>query len=427
MTEMTLAPPAAGDTLRVPRWETEIPLLILVILTSLALWMFIVISMIGIFYAIFFAIFFFLAHVGFIAHLRGSSVKLGPDQMPELYARVQSISRRFGLQRPPDAYVMQAGGVLNALATKLLRSNFIVLYSELLEACDGDDRAADFVIAHELGHLKAGHLRFQWFLLPGRVFPFIGSAYSRAREYTADRFGASISSEPSSAVRGLTILAAGPMHAKKVNLAAFMQQQRDMNTVLMTLGSWMASHPPIVRRIAALDRALAGERVVAGPAILGAAGLIALGFLAPMLGGAFVMQKFMKTIQEAQRAAQRDTSKLEPAGPRKVEVTDVPAAVARAQRDMRSLAAVADAYRAGGSYPEDTSTLYALWRAEHPRDPEPFDPFDGEHYGYLVTPDGYEIYSSGQDRDDVAADALRIKKVAAPPPAPRDRAATASH
>ena len=412
MTEMTLVPPAEGGTLHVPRWETEIPLLVLVIFASIALWTFIFVSIIGIFYAVFLGIFFFLAHVAFIAHLRGSSVKLGPDQMPELYARVQSISRRFGLRRTPDAYVMQAGGALDALATKLLRSNFIVLFSELLEACEGDDRAADFIIAHEIGHLRAGHLRFQWFLLPGRFLPFIGSAYSRAREYTADRYGASISSEPSSAVRGLTILAAGPMHAKQVNLSAMMRQRNDMNTVLMTLGSWMSTHPPIVSRIAVLDRALAGEKVIAGPAVLGAVSLIALAFVAPMVGGVFLMQKFIKKMNEVTQQAQRQTqatttAPVAPPAP-KVIVADVPAAVARAQREMRELADVAAAYRMKtGRYPEDMESLYALWRLDHPRDPELRDPFDGRRYGYDLTDGEYEIYSAGADREDVTA-RLRI-------------------
>ena len=405
MTEPTLPPPA-GDALRVPRWETEIPLLIVVTLISIALWFVIFISIIGIFYAVFFAVFFFLAHVMFIAHMRGSSIKLGPDQMPEIYTRVQSVSARFGLKPPPDAYVMQAGGVLNALATKLFRSNFIVLYSELLEACADDDRAADFIIAHELGHLKAGHLRFQWLILPGRLFPIIGGAYSRAREYTADRYGASIAGEPSSGVRGLTILAAGPAHARKVNLPAMMRQRRDMNTVLMTLGRWMATHPPIVDRIAALDRALGGERVTAVPAIVGAAALVALGFFLPLLGGGLLIRKMMKTVQESAQQAQQLSRQRETTPPPrpKVVIADIPAAIERAQREMRELAKVADAYRAKtGRYPEDPESLYALWRLDHPREPELRDPFDGQRYGYDYSDGEYDIYSAGAERKDITA------------------------
>jgi len=408
---MTLAPPA-GEPLNVPRWDTEIPLLVLVAMFAFALWVAIFVSIVGIFYAVFFAVFFFLAQLAFIAHLRGSSVKLGPDQMPELYARVQSIAARFGMKQPPDAYVMQAGGALNALATKLFRTNFIVLFSELLEACEDDDRAADFIIAHEIGHLQAGHLRFQWFLAPGRLVPFIGSAYSRAREYTADRYGAAISTDASAAVRGLTILAAGPLHAKRVNHAAMMRQRKDMNTVWMTLGSWLSTHPPIVHRIAELDRALGGEKIVAGPAVVGALAVIVLAFMVPAAGGSFAMFKFIRKMDEMTKLAQQRTAAASAVpAPQKVEVVDVPAAVETAQREMKQLAAVADAYHAKtGSYPADEDALYALWRAEHPDNPELFDPFDGEHYGYALSGTGYTIYSAGASRDGVDAASMRITR-----------------
>src|SRR5712691_7528739 len=96
------------EQLRVPRWETEIPLLVLVIFTSIGMWVFLTISIFGAFYAAFFGIFFFLAHLAFIAHLRGSSIKLAPDQLPELHARVQAMAASLGIRRLPDTYVMQA-------------------------------------------------------------------------------------------------------------------------------------------------------------------------------------------------------------------------------------------------------------------------------------------------------------------------------
>jgi len=372
-----------------------------VVLISIGMWIMLAVSIVGVFYAIFFAIFFFLAHVAFVAHLRGSSVRIGPDQLPDLHARIEDIAGRLGMTRLPEAYVMQAGGTLNALATKFFRSHFIVLYSELLNACAEDDPAADFVIAHELGHVKAGHLRFQWFLI-GRFFPFIGSAYSRAREYTADRYGASICSDPSAAVRGLAILAAGPTQAKSLNLPAMMRQRHDLNTVLMMLGRWMASHPPIVDRIAEVDRTLAGDRIVPAPAVLGAAGLIALGFVAPLVGGGFLMQKMMKTIKEAGAQAQAQSHSTPTRVRPRVVVADVPGAVSRAQKEMRDLAAVADTYHLKtGRYPEDVESLYALWRLDHPRDGELRDPFDGSRYGYEYEDGEYDIWSAASERNDV--------------------------
>ena len=108
--------------------------------------------------------------------------------------------------------MLQTGGALNALATKLFGSNLIVLYSDLVEACDENEAALDMIVAHELGHIKAGHLRFMWFLLPGMMVPFLGTAYSRAREFTCDRYGFSGAGGGDGALRGLAILSAGAKH-----------------------------------------------------------------------------------------------------------------------------------------------------------------------------------------------------------------------
>src|SRR5687767_13792824 len=104
---------------RVERWPTEIPLFVLVVLASIAIWGLLVISIIGVVYALMIAVFLFFSHVVFITHVRGSAVRLGPEQFPELWNRVVELSRRAGLAAPPEAYLMEAGGSLNAFATKL--------------------------------------------------------------------------------------------------------------------------------------------------------------------------------------------------------------------------------------------------------------------------------------------------------------------
>jgi Zn-dependent protease with chaperone function len=388
----------------VQRFENEIPLLVLVILLSIALWIVIAVSIVGIFYAVFFAIFFFLAHVALVAHLRGSAIKLGSDQLPDLYGRIVRVAEKLGMQKLPDAYLMQAGGALNAFATKLFRSNFIVLYADLLEACGEDTQAADFVVAHELGHVMAGHLRFQWLIAPGRLFPFIGTAYSQAREFTADRYGAAGVDDRDASVRGLTLLAAGGSHAKKVNLDAMLQQRHDLKTVWMTIGRWMSTHPPLVNRIAEMDRARAGARVLSPASTLGAAAVIAFAFILPMVGGGYFFSRMMKKFQETADAAKRQTAAPEPESPRRpaVVIADVPAAAQQAQKDLHTLATVADDFRRKtGRYPETGDALYALWRLEHPLDREPRDPFDKNRYGYdSESDDDYDIYSTGNDRAD---------------------------
>lgn len=424
-----IAHPAPSQAQSVQRWETEIPLLILVALAAAAMWFFLVVSIIGIFYGLFFAVFFFLAHVGFIAHLRGSAVKLGPDQMPELYARVQRIGQRLGMEKLPDAYVMQAGGSLNALATKLLGSSFIVLYSDLLDACADDEEAADFVIAHEIGHLKAGHLRFNWFLILGQLVPFLGGAYSRAREYTADRYGFAAVTDRRAAIHGLTVLAAGGTHAKKVNLLTFMNQRRDMTGVLMTLGRWMSTHPPIVDRVAEADRALAGEPVDGSRGILGAIALIAFAFIVPIAAGGFFFAKFMnKMQQQVTQASALPTvptpTETTPSYEEEEETVADPALAAElAKKDLERLAAVAEQYRAKyGRIPGDTETLYTAARVFDPAAGELRDPFDGQRYGYSASGGMYSIMSAGNDT--AAFQGQLIVRSAAPAESPAAAAAS---
>ena len=55
---------------------------------------------------------------------------------------------------------------------------------------------------------------------------------------------------------GLAILSAGPKFGRQVNLRAFVGQRADTNTGLMTLGEWLSTHPPLSKRVAALDPTL---------------------------------------------------------------------------------------------------------------------------------------------------------------------------
>lgn len=58
-------------------------------------------------------------------------------------SRVEQLSQQLGLARPPEAHLMQAGGALNAFATKFLRTNLIVPYSDMPDACGDKSYAYD--------------------------------------------------------------------------------------------------------------------------------------------------------------------------------------------------------------------------------------------------------------------------------------------
>ena len=139
----------------------EVPLRIVLMITGSVLWIAFVVSIIGLVYGIVLGLVFFFVQLSLIAHIRGSSIKLGPQQMPELYARVEEIAQRIGMKRMPDVYLQQSGGALNAFATRFGRARFVVLFSDLVKACGDNVDALDFIIAHELGHIHRGHLNWR--------------------------------------------------------------------------------------------------------------------------------------------------------------------------------------------------------------------------------------------------------------------------
>ncbi|MEQ1653868.1 MAG: M48 family metallopeptidase [Hyphomicrobium sp.] len=237
----------------------ETPLKYILIILGIMLWIAIAVSLIGAIYAVFLGLFFFMAHIALITQLRGSAIKLGPNQLPELYHRVATLAQRVGLKETPQIYLKESGGDLNAFATKFFGTHFVVLYADLVAACGNNKEALDFIIAHELGHLHRKHLRWRWLTIPALFIPFLGSAYSRACEYTCDQYGYLVGNRPDKGLDGLYLLAAGPAQAATINRAAFGAQVGDLNSVWMRLGQWMGSHPPIVKRLRRLDPSLAPE------------------------------------------------------------------------------------------------------------------------------------------------------------------------
>lgn len=245
-----------SNVVRVERWPSEIPLKVFIILITLGVWCSLALFVVGLLYALAIGLFLFITHMLFIAHIRGSAVRLGPDQFPDLSERVLALARRAGIRKMPEVYLLQADGILNALATRFLRSRMVILFSDLLEACGDDAFARDMIIGHELGHLRAGHLEWTWLLCWGKVVPILGTLYSQACEYTSDRYGAALCGAREGALRGLAILAAGRGFGPRINLSSFVRQEGLLQTGLMTLGSWLSSHPPLCRRIAALEPSL---------------------------------------------------------------------------------------------------------------------------------------------------------------------------
>jgi Zn-dependent protease with chaperone function len=232
----------------------EPPLFVLGVIFSTLVWLVAVVGTLGIglVYIGLAAFFILTAHAVFLAHVRGNGIRISRNQLPDLYARCEAAALKLGLERMPEVYLMQQGGLLNAFATKLLSRRFVIIYSDLADAC-ADPRQLDFVIGHEIGHLAAGHLAWNAFLAPFRVVPWLGPAYSRAREYTCDRCGLHAVEALEPALRGLAVLAAGGRLAQQVDVEAFAAQRLESGRFWMATAELCMSHPYLCKRVAALQ------------------------------------------------------------------------------------------------------------------------------------------------------------------------------
>jgi Zn-dependent protease with chaperone function/type II secretory pathway pseudopilin PulG len=234
------------------RHPNEQPLFIVGVIFSTLVWLLLAVSIVGIFYGVIGAAFALMAHALFLANVKGNGVRVSERQFPDLDARCRRAAQSLGLAEAPDVYLMQAGGALNAFATKLLSRKFMIIYSDLADECE-DPRQLDFVIGHEMGHLAAGHLKWNAFLWPFMLLPWLGAAYMRAREYTSDRCGFAFVGDVEPSMRGLVVLAAGGKHATRADLNAFMEQRLETGRFFPAVLELVSTHPFLCKRVAALQ------------------------------------------------------------------------------------------------------------------------------------------------------------------------------
>ncbi|GEJ57356.1 M48 family metallopeptidase [Anaeromyxobacter diazotrophicus] len=241
---------AFDSSLQLPRERTLFKLG--AVFSGLA-WTALVVSIVGLLYGALIGLFVLAARALFLAHVRGNGVRVSERQLPEVHASVKAAAERLGLDGAPEVYVVQGGGALNAFATRLFSRRFVILLSDLLDQCQ-DPRQLDFLVGHEVGHLAAGHLRWSTFLLPFHLVPWLGAAYSRAREYTADRCGLRVAGDLEQAARALLVLAAGGRVASRADLGAFTAQHSETGGFWMAALELSATHPYLCKRVVALQQ-----------------------------------------------------------------------------------------------------------------------------------------------------------------------------
>ena len=265
-------------------YKNEKTLFALMLVLSLLAWAALVAGMgLAVFgYALAFFLFYCFAQSALISYIKGTGVRITHEQFPDLERQIAACCVKLGLEKEPDAYLMQMGGSLNAFATRFLGRDFLVLYSDVVDGLHDNPDALNFYIGHEIGPITRQHLNWGTVLLPASMLPLVGAAYSRAREYTCDRHGLAACEQPLNAEFGLAALAAGGRRWRTMNKSAFIEQARETEGFWMSFHELVGDYPWLVKRMAAV-RALAAGREAEQPRRHMLATLLAL--FVPRLGG----------------------------------------------------------------------------------------------------------------------------------------------
>src|SRR5579859_5695610 len=169
-----------------------------------------------------------------------SSVRVGPRQLPSLHGHLRTACAVLGVPEP-ELYVCSGG--LSSIAAGP-NHPYIVLMSGVLGLLDEAELAA--FVAHEVGHIKAGHLLYKSMASAVDFFGSVANDFSlgfsrfvttpihvglltwdRWSELTADRAALVVVREPRVCLRMLMKLAAGATGAAEpLDVDAFVEQVR---------------------------------------------------------------------------------------------------------------------------------------------------------------------------------------------------------
>ncbi|MBQ0935033.1 M48 family metallopeptidase [Ideonella paludis] len=205
---------------------------------------------------------FVIVLMGGIGRLYGSArsngVKLGTAQFPEVYHLWQSMAAEVGLVKTPELFLLNGNGALNAFVSCVPGFRpFGVIYSDILERTLAlrDERSLRFILGHELGHIRLGHVHWfhRLFTVAAHLPPLnylLGLPLSRACEYSSDQVGAQLSGDRDG--QALMMLAAGKHLYTEVNPAAHHSAQISERSLWDVAHNAGSSHPNLNWRIAAL-------------------------------------------------------------------------------------------------------------------------------------------------------------------------------
>ena len=173
--------------------------------------------------------------------LLAGAVRLGEDQLPEIWASHRAALARLDIEQVPDLYMWQMP-FINAMAIGSQKP-MVVLNSGTVNVMDEHELRT--VLGHEAGHILSDHTLYRtalWILLrigvgPLRRLPFFAGIpllaiqlalleWFRAAELSCDRAATLVNRSPMTTCQTMMV-AAGGAASRKLSLDAFVRQANE--------------------------------------------------------------------------------------------------------------------------------------------------------------------------------------------------------
>lgn len=183
------------------------------------------------------------------ARLKGSALRVSPEQFPEIHAIVQSHAQRLSLKEVPEVYIVEANQQ-NAAAFKHGGKKFVLLVDDIVfgAAATGNQQVLSWIIGHELAHHALGHTGTLRHWIAAR-YPTLG----RLDEFSCDAVAHALVGNADAAHDALALLLVGPQLFGKVNRAALTRQAQELAQDKHAKKSERTlSHPLLLRRYHAI-------------------------------------------------------------------------------------------------------------------------------------------------------------------------------
>ncbi|MDP8184799.1 M48 family metallopeptidase [Phocoenobacter skyensis] len=190
-----------------------------------------------------------------------NGIEMSKKQFPKLYEMYRELALQMSFDEDPNSknaipplYLVNGNGVMNAFASKCaLYEKYVVLHSDIVDIAyvHGNFGALRFILAHELGHVKCGHINLRRLICaPIMTVLFLNKSLTRAQEYTADRVACYYAPDD---VMGMLYLFAGKNLGKHINIDEYFKNiEKYENNLWLKIVNFRSDHAVGYRRMRAL-------------------------------------------------------------------------------------------------------------------------------------------------------------------------------